>query len=135
MISFLPSQDCASGPSQWRCQEWWPLYTAGLEFVSSLVTGSCLVSTSVSAVVMYLGSHEHLLTEGSTLLRHTADPVAADLIQSLVTLISALSVMPIFWESVHPSVRETLVVSFSFFVYTVYGYGFGDVVGLLGWLK
>ncbi|OXU27052.1 hypothetical protein TSAR_008593 [Trichomalopsis sarcophagae] len=101
-------EDCPSSSSRWRCQEWWPLYTSGLELVTSLVSGQAGPSY-VSAVVMYLGSHEHLLMEGSTLLRHTADPVAADLIQSLVTLISALSVRPIFWGSVHPSVRETLI--------------------------
>ncbi|XP_058808412.1 nucleoporin Nup188 isoform X2 [Phymastichus coffea] len=101
-------EDCPSNTSQWRCQDWWPLYTCGLEFITSLVS-SREPSSYVRPTVLYLGSHEHLLMEASTLSRHTADPVAADLIQSLVSLIAALSLKPIFWLSVHPSIRETLI--------------------------
>ena len=65
----------------------------------------------VNPIILFLASHEQLLMEASTLLRHTADPVAANLIQSLVTLISALSSKPIFWETLDPSARETLIVN------------------------
>lgn len=73
-------------------------------------------SSYISYVVTFLGSHEYQLIEVSTLLRHTADPVAADLIQSLISLVSTLSTKPVYWESIQPSVRETLVVSEIIFI-------------------
>ena len=69
-------------------------------------------------MVTFLGSHEYQLMEVSTLLRHTADPVAADLIQSLISLVSTLSTKPVYWESIQPSVRETLVVSGIIFTFS-----------------
>lgn len=64
---------------------------------------------------MFLGSHEHQLVEVSMLLRHTADPLAADVVQSLVALISSMAVRPIIWNSVQQSIRESLFVSVSWF--------------------
>lgn len=108
---YLIIQDCSSNMNRWRCQEWWPIYTAGLELVTSLVSSENLYCY-VSPVIIFLASHEHLLTESSTLLRHAADSVAADLIQSVVSLISTLSLKPIFWDSAHQSIREALIVSY-----------------------
>ncbi|XP_014236684.1 nucleoporin NUP188 homolog [Trichogramma pretiosum] len=105
-------EDCPSSRSRWQCQEWWPLYTAGLEFIIALINGpDSNTSTRITQIVLFLGSHEHLLTEASTLLRHTADPVAADLILSLVNLISALSCRSTFWKSLHLSIKESLTKS------------------------
>lgn len=64
----------------------------------------------IPQIILFLGSHEHQLKEVSTLLRHTADPVAADLIQSLTDLVSSLNRNPLFWESIQPTVRQTLIV-------------------------
>ncbi|XP_015585723.1 nucleoporin NUP188 homolog [Cephus cinctus] len=94
--------------SRWRCQDWWPLYTLGLEFLTGLVISEA-GTFYASAIVMFLGSHEYQLMEVSTLLRHTTDPLAADLIQSLVALASSLAVRPVIWNSVQPNVRETLI--------------------------
>ncbi|XP_043485129.1 nucleoporin Nup188 [Leptopilina heterotoma] len=99
--------DCSS-MSIWRCQDWWPLYTIGIEFIIGLVISESS-SAYISFVVTFLGSHEYQLMEVSTLLRHTADPAAADLIQSLISLVSTLSTKPVYWDSIQPSVRETLV--------------------------
>ncbi|XP_057324473.1 nucleoporin Nup188 [Microplitis mediator] len=101
---------------QWRCQEWWLIYTLGLEFITGLISNSIGVGDQspcspsyVTSVVIFLGSHENQLTEVATLLRHTADPRAIDLVQSLVALISALTMQSAIWEMIQPSVREGLM--------------------------
>ncbi|CAD6201471.1 GSCOCG00000272001-RA-CDS [Cotesia congregata] len=101
---------------QWRCQDWWMIYTLGLEFITGLIMSSIgfggqssCQSTYVTSVVIFLGSHENQLTEVATLLRHTADPRAIDLVQSLVALISALTMRTAVWEMIQPSVREGLM--------------------------
>ncbi|XP_012277491.1 nucleoporin NUP188 homolog isoform X2 [Orussus abietinus] len=94
--------------SHWRCQDWWPLYTLGLEFLTGLVTAEISILYT-QMIVTFLGSHEYQLMEVSTLLRHTADPLAAELIQSLVSLVSALASREVLWNSIQPSVRETLI--------------------------
>ncbi|XP_012260156.2 nucleoporin Nup188 [Athalia rosae] len=97
--------DCTG--SHWRCQDWWPLYALGLELLTALVTReNCMIYTPI--IVMFLGPHEHQLVEVSMLLRHTADPLAADVVQSLVALTSSMAVQPIIWNSIQPSVRESL---------------------------
>lgn len=96
--------------SQWRCQDWWLLYSLGLDFITGLVMYHNS-AVYIPQIVLFLGSHEHQLQEVSTLLRHTADPVAADLIQSLTDLVSSLNRNSLFWESIQPTVRQTLIVS------------------------
>lgn len=64
-----------------------------------------------SMIVMFLGSHEHQLVEVSMLLRHTADPLAADVVQSLVALTSSMAVRPIIWNAIPSTIRESLFVS------------------------
>ncbi|XP_046482052.1 nucleoporin Nup188 [Neodiprion pinetum] len=97
--------DCTG--SHWRCQDWWPLYTLGLELLTGLVTReNCTIYASM--IVMFLGSHEHQLVEVSMLLRHTADPLAADVVQSLVALTSSMAVQPIIWKAIPPNIRESL---------------------------
>ncbi|EZA58440.1 Nucleoporin-like protein [Ooceraea biroi] len=98
--------DTANG--RWRCQDWWPLYTLGLEFLIGLVTSETHM-VYINQVVVFLNSHEHQLMVVSTLLRHTADLLAADLIQSLVALVHAVATQTYVWNAIQPSVRETLI--------------------------
>ncbi|KAF7993494.1 hypothetical protein HCN44_010089 [Aphidius gifuensis] len=99
----------------WRCQDWWKIYTLGLEFLTGLVTTGFSSNqpttppTHLTPIILFLGSHEHQLTEIATLLRHTADLLACDLVQSLVGLISALTTQPQVWDFIQPSVREGLM--------------------------
>ncbi|XP_063995098.1 nucleoporin Nup188 [Diachasmimorpha longicaudata] len=100
---------------QWRCQDWWQIYTLGIEFLTGLVTNGCngdqpnLPPTNINPIILFLGSHEFQLIEVATLLRHTADPLAIDLVQSLVALISALTMQKSIWSVIQPSVREGLM--------------------------
>ncbi|XP_076635542.1 nuclear pore complex protein Nup188 [Colletes latitarsis] len=98
--------DCTNG--KWRCQDWWPLYTLGLEFLTGLVTRET-PTVYIKSIVMFLDSHEHQLMVASTLLRHTADLLAADLLQSLVALINIMATLPYVWNSIQKSVCETLI--------------------------
>ncbi|XP_018402894.1 PREDICTED: nucleoporin NUP188 homolog [Cyphomyrmex costatus] len=106
--SMLDSLYDDSVNGQWRCQDWWPLYTLGLEFLIGLVSSETHMMF-VNHVVVFLNSHEHQLMVVSTLLRHTADLLAADLIQSLVALIHATATQTYIWNAIQPSVRETLI--------------------------
>ncbi|KYM88447.1 hypothetical protein ALC53_02930 [Atta colombica] len=106
--SMLDSLYDDSVNGQWRCQDWWPLYTLGLEFLIGLVSSETHMMF-VNHVVVFLNSHEHQLMVVSTLLRHTADLLAADLIQSLVALIHATATQIYIWNAIQPSVRETLI--------------------------
>ncbi|EFN79601.1 Nucleoporin NUP188-like protein [Harpegnathos saltator] len=117
-LSLIPPADIAnsmldslyddSTNGRWRCQDWWPLYTLGLEFLIGLVTSeSHMIYTD--HVILFLNSHEHQLMVVSTLLRHTADLLAADLIQSLVALIHTIATQTYTWNAIQPSVRETLI--------------------------
>ncbi|KYN08936.1 hypothetical protein ALC57_18902 [Trachymyrmex cornetzi] len=106
--SMLDSLYNDSVNGQWRCQDWWPLYTLGLEFLIGLVSSETHMMF-VNHVVVFLNSHEHQLMVVSTLLRHTADLLAADLIQSLVALIHATATQIYIWNAIQPSVRETLI--------------------------
>ncbi|XP_077274210.1 nuclear pore complex protein Nup188 [Temnothorax americanus] len=106
--SMLDSLYDDSANGQWRCQDWWPLYTLGLEFLIGLVSSETHMMF-VNHIVVFLNSHEHQLMVVSTLLRHTADLLAADLIQSLVALIHAIATQTYVWNSIQPSVRETLI--------------------------
>lgn len=106
--SMLDSLYNDSANGQWRCQDWWPLYTLGLEFLIGLVSSETHMMF-VNHVVVFLNSHEHQLMIVSTLLRHTADLLAADLIQSLVALIHAIATQTYIWNAIQPSVRETLI--------------------------
>lgn len=98
--------DCPNG--QWRCQDWWPLYTLGLEFLIGLVTRE-MPNVYIKSITMFLHSHEYQLMVASTLLRHTADLLAADLVQSLVALIHIIATQPYVWNSIQPNVCETLI--------------------------
>ncbi|XP_034173146.2 nuclear pore complex protein Nup188 [Osmia lignaria lignaria] len=98
--------DCPNG--KWRCQDWWPLYTLGLEFLIGLVTRD-MPSVYIKSIVMFLNSHEQQLMVASTLLRHTADLLAADLVQSLVALIHIMATQPYVWNSIQTNVCETLI--------------------------
>lgn len=98
--------DCPNG--NWRCQDWWPIYTLGLEFLIGLVTRET-PTLYIKSIIMFLNSHEHQLMVASTLLRHTADPVAAELVQSLVALIQIMATQPYVWNSIQPNVCETLI--------------------------
>ncbi|XP_003708007.2 nuclear pore complex protein Nup188 [Megachile rotundata] len=98
--------DCPNG--RWRCQDWWPLYTLGLEFLIGLVTRDT-PSVYIKSIEMFLNSHEYQLMVASTLLRHTADLLAADLVQSLVALIYMMATQPYVWNSIQPNVCETLI--------------------------
>ncbi|XP_015432823.1 PREDICTED: nucleoporin NUP188 homolog [Dufourea novaeangliae] len=93
---------------KWRCQDWWPLYTLGLEFLTGLVTRET-PTVYIKSIVMFLNSHEYQLMVTSTLLRHTADLLAADLVQSLVALIHTMATQPYVWNSIQPNVCETLI--------------------------
>lgn len=107
----------------WRCRDWWSLYTLGLEFVTGLVNCSGdigedsggesapICPAQITPIILFLGSHEDQLVQVATLLRHTADPLATDLVHSLVALISALTVRQTLWDSIQPSVRDSLMVS------------------------
>ncbi|KYQ55243.1 hypothetical protein ALC60_05868 [Trachymyrmex zeteki] len=106
--SMLDSLYDDSVNGQWRCQDWWPLYTLGLEFLIGLVSSETHMMF-VNHVVVFLNSHEHQLMVVSTLLRHTADLLAADLIQSLVALIHATATQTYIWNAIQPNVRETLI--------------------------
>lgn len=106
--SMLDSLYDDSPNGRWRCQDWWPLYTLGLEFLIGLVTSE-MHMVYISHVIVFLNSHEHQLMVVSTLLRHTADLLAADLIQSLVALIHAIATQTYVWNAIQPSVRETLI--------------------------
>nr|XP_031846860.1 nucleoporin NUP188 homolog [Nomia melanderi] len=92
----------------WRCQDWWPLYTLGLEFVTGLVTRET-PTLYIKSILMFLNSHEYQLMVASTLLRHTADLLAADLVQSLVAMIHTMATQTYIWNSVQPNVCETLI--------------------------
>ncbi|XP_033311320.1 nucleoporin NUP188 homolog [Bombus bifarius] len=98
--------DCPNG--KWRCQDWWPLYTLGLEFVIGLVTRET-PTIYIKSIVIFFNSHEYQLMVASTLLRHTADLFAADLVQSLVALIHIVATQPYVWNSIQPNVCETLI--------------------------
>ena len=98
--------DCGNG--KWRCQDWWPLYTLGLEFVIGLVTRETS-AVYIKSTIMFLNSHEYQLMVASTLLRHTADLLAADLVQSLVALIHIMATQPCIWNSIQPNICETLI--------------------------
>lgn len=98
--------DCPNG--KWRCQDWWPLYTLGLEFVIGLVTRET-PTIYIKSIVTFFNSHEYQLMVASTLLRHTADLFAADLVQSLVALIHIVATQPYVWNSIQPNVCETLI--------------------------
>jgi len=106
--SMLDSLYDDSANGQWRCQDWWPLYTLGLEFLIGLVSSE-MHMMFVNHVVIFLNSHEHQLMVVSTLLRHTADLLAADLIQSLVALIHTIATQAFVWNAIQPNVRETLI--------------------------
>ncbi|KAG5314198.1 NU188 protein, partial [Acromyrmex insinuator] len=106
--SMLDSLYDDSVNGQWRCQDWWPLYTLGLEFLIGLVSSETHMMF-VNHIVVFLNSHEHQLMVVSTLLRHTADLLAADLIQSLVALIHATATQIYIWNAIQQSVRETLI--------------------------
>ncbi|KAK2579169.1 hypothetical protein KPH14_002695 [Odynerus spinipes] len=105
MIDYL-YDDTPNG--QWRCQDWWPVYTLGLEIIMGLVTSET-PAIYVRPIVIFLNSHEHQLMAVSTLLRHTADLLAADLMQTLIALIHAMATQQCIWNSIQPSVRETLI--------------------------
>ncbi|KAL0114363.1 hypothetical protein PUN28_011551 [Cardiocondyla obscurior] len=117
-LSLIPPKDISnsmldslyndSANGQWRCQDWWSLYTLGLEFLIGLVSSETHMMF-VNHVVVFLNSHEHQLMVVSTLLRHTADLLAADLIQSLVALIHAIATQTYVWNTIQPSIRETLI--------------------------
>lgn len=98
--------DCPNG--KWRCQDWWPVYTLGLEFVIGLVTRET-PTIYIKSIITFFNSHEHQLMVASTLLRHTADLFAADLVQSLVALIHIVATQPYVWNSIQPNVCETLI--------------------------
>lgn len=98
--------DCQNG--QWRCQDWWPLYTLGLEFLIGLVTRET-PTVYIKSIITFLNSHEYQLMVVSTLLRHTADLYAADLVQSLVALIHIIATQPHIWNSIQPNICETLI--------------------------
>ncbi|XP_017754229.1 PREDICTED: nucleoporin NUP188 homolog isoform X2 [Eufriesea mexicana] len=98
--------DCPNG--KWRCQDWWPLYTLGLEFLIGLVTSET-PTVYIKSIIIFLNSHEYQLMVASTLLRHTADLYAADLVQSLVALIHIVATQPYVWSSIQPNVCETLI--------------------------
>lgn len=106
--SMLDSLYDDSANGRWRCQDWWPLYTLALEFLIGLVTSETHM-VYINQVVIFLNSHEHHLMVVSTLLRHTADLLAADLIQSLVALIHAVATQTYVWNAIEQSVRETLI--------------------------
>lgn len=93
---------------KWRCQDWWALYTLGLEFLIGLVSNE-MHMMFVNHVRLFLSSHERQLMVVSTLLRHTADLLAADLIQSLVALIHAIATQTYIWNTISPDVRKTLI--------------------------
>lgn len=93
---------------RWRCKDWWPLYTLGLEFLMGLITSETHMMY-INHIVLFLNSHEHQLMVVSTLLRHTADLLAADLIQSLIALIHAISIRTYLWNAILPNIRETLI--------------------------
>ncbi|KAL6427342.1 hypothetical protein ACFW04_008718 [Cataglyphis niger] len=117
-LSLIPPEDIAnsmldslyvdSANGRWRCQDWWPLYTLGLEFLIGLVTSETHM-VYINHIILFLNSHEHQLMVVSTLLRHTADLLAADLIQSLIALIHAIATQTYVWNAIQPSVRETLI--------------------------
>ncbi|KOX74151.1 hypothetical protein WN51_13501 [Melipona quadrifasciata] len=98
--------DCQN--RQWRCQDWWPLYTLGLEFLIGLVTRET-PTVYIKSIITFLNSHEYQLMVVSTLLRHTADLYAADLVQSLVALIHIIATQPHIWNSIQPNICETLI--------------------------
>ncbi|KAG7201983.1 hypothetical protein KM043_004675 [Ampulex compressa] len=98
--------DCSNG--QWRCQDWWPLYTLGLEFLMGLIYSETPM-VYIKPILIFLNSHEHHLMVVSTLLRHTADLLAADLLQSLVAFIHAIAMQPCIWNAIKPGIRETLI--------------------------
>ncbi|XP_066586907.1 nucleoporin Nup188 isoform X2 [Prorops nasuta] len=93
---------------QWRCQDWWPIYTLGLEFLLGFVSSE-MPTIYLNIIVKFFNSHEQQLMVASTLLRHTADLIAADLVQSLVSLIYSTATQPVLWYSVQPKIRETLI--------------------------
>ncbi|XP_043280219.1 nucleoporin Nup188 [Venturia canescens] len=109
--------DDSTNQGTWRCRDWWSVYTLGLEMVTGLVNGvddpnGDLMPTCpahVNSILLFLGSHENYLLESATLLRHTADPLAMDLVQSLVALISTVSVRSNLWGSLQPSVCDSLM--------------------------
>lgn len=106
--SMLDSLYDDSANGRWRCQDWWSLYTLGLEFLMGLVTND-MQMVYADQIILFLNSHEHQLMVVSTLLRHTADLLAADLIQSLVALIHAIATQKYIWNAIQPSIRETLI--------------------------
>ncbi|XP_014489061.1 PREDICTED: nucleoporin NUP188 homolog [Dinoponera quadriceps] len=106
--SMLDSLYDDSANGRWRCQDWWPLYTLGLEFLIGLVTSETHMIYA-EHVALFLNSHEHQLMVVSTLLRHTADLLAADLIQSLAALIHAIATQTYIWNAIQPGVRDTLI--------------------------
>lgn len=105
MLDYL-YDDTPNG--QWRCQDWWPVYTLGLEIIMGLVTSET-PSIYIKPIVIFLNSHEYQLMAVSTLLRHTADLLAADLIQTLVALIHGIATQECIWNSIPSNVRETLI--------------------------
>jgi len=117
-LSLIPPVDIANSMldslyddstiGRWRCQDWWPLYTLGLEFLIGLITSETHM-IYINQVIVFLNSHEHQLMVISTLLRHTADLLAADLIQSLVALIHAVATQTYVWNAIQPNIRETLI--------------------------
>lgn len=106
--SMLDSLYDDSANGRWRCQDWWPLYTLGLEFLIGLITSETHM-VYIGQVVVFLNSHEHQLMVVSTLLRHTADLLAADLIQSLVAFVHAVATQTYVWNAIQANVRETLI--------------------------
>lgn len=125
-LKLLPAKELLQSPFvvatqiKWHTQDWWPIYSRGIELVTILLQKH--KHKFISEAVVFVGVHEEYLIDSIMLAKQTLENNVMILVKITLELIGTLVEYEKEWRMEHSQSMMNLMVSlfFFYFFFTVY---------------
>lgn len=100
-LKLLPPKELLTKEpaSRWQTQDWWPVYTRGIEIVTILLSRH--QHLFVREALMFVGVHEEYLLDSILLGKQTLEPNAVSLIKRAIEFLGELVTFEKLWRVEH----------------------------------
>lgn len=98
-----------SKSTEWTSQEWWLIYTKGIQLVKVLLQKE--KHLFIKEALFFVGIHEQYLSEAIALAKYSLEQNAMMLIKSTLELLSEIIKYEHFWSSEYQMTIQNLIVS------------------------
>lgn len=114
-LKLLPPKSLLQNPftgsaekKGWTIKEWWPIYSKGIELVTSLLRR--YEQSFVKEAISFVGIHEEYIMDSIFLVKESLEPSAMKLIKNALELINETAKYHKQWQLDHPQSLVTLMV-------------------------